>query len=65
LSGHIHTNQTIEHYKLTLTSRDNFSVRLQRSSLAIYARPEKNFVFKNFDKVYTNFTRNGQNTTLT
>jgi len=33
LSGQVHTNQTIEHYKLTLSLRDNFSVRLQRSSL--------------------------------
>jgi len=33
MSGQVHTNQTIEHYKLTLSLRDNFSVRLQRSSL--------------------------------
>jgi len=25
LSGQVHTNQTIEHYKLTLSLRDNFS----------------------------------------
>jgi len=30
LSGQVHTNQTIEHYKLTLSLRDNFSVLLAR-----------------------------------
>jgi len=43
LSGQVLTNQTIEHYKLLLSLRDNFSERLQRSSLG---NSELKFLFK-------------------